>query len=136
MSLSILVTLLFDGIVLGLMVVDSLTVQRYRVQITRQFLPRLSIGRDNPVVIAVKLGKRPATIQICDYYPTQFAVSTPALSTSLPANSNQELTYTVHPNQRGEFSWGDIQVRQLRFWGLAWDDWKIPKVRKSKFIQT
>jgi hypothetical protein len=38
-SLSILVTLLFDGIVLGLMVVDSLTVQRYCVQIARQLLP-------------------------------------------------------------------------------------------------
>jgi uncharacterized protein (DUF58 family) len=103
-SLSILVTLLFDGIVLGLMVVDSLTVQRYRVQIARQLLPRLFIVRDNPVVLAVKSGKRPAKIQICDYYPTQFAASKPTLSTFLPADSNQELTYIIHPNQRGEFS--------------------------------
>jgi uncharacterized protein (DUF58 family) len=27
---------------------------------------------------------------------------------------------------RGEFQWGDIQVRQLGAWGLAWHDWKIP----------
>jgi uncharacterized protein (DUF58 family) len=27
---------------------------------------------------------------------------------------------------RGEFQWGDIQVRQLGRWGLAWHDWKIP----------
>jgi uncharacterized protein (DUF58 family) len=56
----------------------------------------------------------------------------PTLFTSLPADSNQELTYTVHPNQRGEFSWGDIQVRQLGFWGLAWDDWKIPQSQTIK----
>lgn len=130
-SQSILVTLLFDGIVIGLMVIDSLLVKRQRVQVTRQLPPRLSIARDNPVVLSVQSGK-PATVQICDYYPTQFGVSTPSLSASLPANSNQELTYTIHPNQRGEFAWGNIQVRQLGTWGLAWHDWKIPQTQKIK----
>jgi uncharacterized protein (DUF58 family) len=130
--LSILVTLLFDGILLGLMVIDSLLVKRHRVQIGRSLPPRLSIGRDNPVVLSVQSSKKPAQVQICDYYPTQFKVSTPTLSISLPANSKQELTYTIHPNQRGEFSWGDIQVRQLSAWGLAWHDWKIPQSQKVK----
>ena len=59
-------------------------------------------------------------------------MSTAALSTLLPANSSQELTYTVHPTQRGEFQWGDIQVRQLGAWGLAWHDWKIPQSQTVK----
>ena len=42
----------------------------------------------------------------------------------------EELSYTVHPNHRGEYEWGDIQVRQLGKWGLAWHDWKIPASQK------
>lgn len=130
-SLSILAILLFDAIVLGLMIIDSLLVRRNRVEITRQLPPRLSIGRDNLVTLLVS-AKKAARLQICDRYPTLQGVSTPALSTSLQSNSTQELTYTVHPKQRGEFAWGDIQVRQLGQWGLAWDDWKIPQTQKVK----
>lgn len=129
---SALVTLLFDGIVLGLMVVDGLLVKPHRIHIARSLAPRLSIGRDNPVVLSIRSGKRAAKIQICDYYPTQFDVSTPILSTTISANSTQELTYTIHPNQRGEFAWRNIQVRQLGAWGLAWDDWKINQTEKIK----
>lgn len=129
-SQSIQVTLLFDGIVLGLMVIDSLLV-RHRVQIKRELPLRLSIGRDNPVTLAVS-SNTPAKLQICDFYPTQFVVSTPILSVSLPANSSQELTYTIHPNRRGEFAWGDIQVRQLGSWGLGWNNWKIPQSQTAK----
>lgn len=131
-SQSILITLLFDSIVLGLMIIDSLLVRRHRVEIARQLAPRLSIGRDNRVTLSVKSGKKQAKLQICDRYPTLFGVSTPALSISLPANTTGELTYTVHPKQRGEFAWGDIQIRQLGQWGLAWDDWKIPQTQKIK----
>ncbi len=125
--ISIAVTLLFDVIVLEVMVVDGLRVRSHRVQITREVPSRLSIGRDNPVVISVKSGNTNAVIQICDYYPSGFGVSASILSALVPSHSSQELTYTVHPTQRGEFSWGDIQVRQLGTWGLAWDDWKIPQ---------
>ncbi len=128
---SILDTLLFDGIVLGLMVLDGLRVRRHRVQTARTLPPRLSIGRDNPVVLSIKSGNANAQLQIRDYYPAGFGASKP-VSTSLPANSSQELTYTVHPTQRGEFQWGDIQVRQLGAWGLAWYDWKIPQSQKIK----
>lgn len=131
-SLSIVVTLVFDGIVLGIAIADGIFVWRNRVEVSRQLPDRLSIGRDNPVTLSVKSGKKPAKVQISDYYPTQFAVSTPTLSLSLPANSSEDFTYTVHPNQRGEFTWGDIQIRQLGTWGLAWKDWKIPLNQKVK----
>jgi uncharacterized protein (DUF58 family) len=90
----------------------------------------LSIGRENPVVLSVQSGNRPAQIQIRDYYPGDFLVSAPVLQASLPASGSQELKYTVCPLQRGEFQWGDIQVRQLSPWGLAWYDWKIPESTK------
>ena len=130
--LSILGTLIFDGSVLGLMVLDGFQLVPHSVQVTRQVQPQLSIGRDNPIVISVKSRNQPAQIQIRDYYPDGFEVSSAALSMNLPANSSQELTYTVKPSQRGEFVWGDIQVRQLGAWGLAWYDWKIPQTQKVK----
>jgi uncharacterized protein (DUF58 family) len=36
------------------------------------------------------------------------------------------LTYTVFPAERGEYHWGNIQVRQLGPWGLSWHDWHSP----------
>lgn len=124
--LSIYSTLVFDSLVLGLALWDSQRVKANRVAVSRYPLQRLSIGRDNPVVFSVRSQKQGAKIRLQDYYPLEFEVSTPMLQASLEPNSSQELTYTVHPNSRGEFQWGDIQVRQLGRWGLAWHDWKIP----------
>ncbi len=128
---SITITLLYDGIVLVLMVVDSLQVKSHRVQIKRTLQPRLSIGRDNPVVLTINSKTRPVEIQICDRPPTEFK-SQPILQTSLPSNTTSELTYTVHPLKRGEFDYGDLQVRQLGSWGLVWDDFKISCSQKVK----
>ncbi|MFM7372615.1 MAG: DUF58 domain-containing protein, partial [Sphaerospermopsis kisseleviana] len=129
---SIALTLLFDAVVLGLMVIDSLKVRKSRVKISRELPSRLSIGRDNPVVLKVESGNTNSIIQIRDYYPTEFTVSTSTLSVNLSANNTQEITYTVQPNQRGDFPWGNIQVRQLGNWGLGWDDWQIPQNTRVK----
>jgi uncharacterized protein (DUF58 family) len=129
---SIAITLLFDAVVLALMVVDGLRVPSDRVGVVRELLPRLSVGRDNLVVLRVTSGKSKAVVQIHDYYPAGFGVSDTTLRATLPKQSTQELTYTVRPTQRGEFAWGDIQVRQLGAWGLAWSDWKIPQSLKVR----
>ncbi len=125
-QVSIIATVLFDSVVLGLAIWDGQQVKANRVQVTRYPLQRLSIGRDNPVVLCVRSGNQVSKIRLQDYYPLEFEVSTPTLDASLEPNSTQELTYTVHPDSRGEYQWGDIQVRQLGQWGLAWHDWKIP----------
>ncbi|MCV3212830.1 DUF58 domain-containing protein [Plectonema radiosum NIES-515] len=130
-SSSIAITLLFDVIILGLMIVDGRRSRRHRVEIKRDLPPRLSIGRDNQVVLTVKSNTN-AVILIRDYYPSGFGISTPTIRAAVESDSTQELNYTVNPTQRGEFSWGDIQVRQLGLWGLAWDDWKIPQSLKVK----
>lgn len=128
---SIAFTLLFDVIILALMIVDNRRSRPERVEIKRDLPPRLSIGRDNPVVLTVTSNTN-AVIIIRDYYPSGFGVSTATIRAAVESDSTQELNYTVKPTQRGEFSWGDIQVRQLGLWGLAWDDWKIPQSLKVK----
>jgi len=125
-QVSIIVTLLFDSVVLGLAIWDGQRVKSNAVKVTRYPLQRLSIGRDNPVVLSVQSGNQVSKIRLRDYYPLEFEVSKATLDASLEANSFQELTYTIHPDSRGEYQWGDIQVRQLGPWGLAWHDWKIP----------
>jgi uncharacterized protein (DUF58 family) len=128
---SVLVLLCMDGFVLGLMGLDGWRSRRDRVTVFREPLHRLSIGRDNPVVLAVQSQTKSATIQIRDAYPgADFEVSIPTLDATLQANTSQKLTYTVKPLRRGEYQWGNIHVRQQSAWGLAWLDWKIPQDQK------
>lgn len=123
---SIIITLLFDFVVFALMFWDGWRVKANAVKVKRVDLQRLSIGRDNPVILSVQSGKQSAKICIRDAYPLNFQVSNSTLEASLAPNSITELSYTVHPNHRGEYQWGNIQVRQLGEWGLAWHDCKIP----------
>src|SRR4028118_892315 len=127
---SIIGTLLFDCLIVGLAITDALRVKSHRVQVTRHPLHRLSIGRDNPVLLSVRSANQTAKIRLRDSYPLEFDVSPPMLDADLNPNSDRELTYTIRPSNRGEYKWGDIQVRQLGNWGLAWNDWKIPASEK------
>jgi uncharacterized protein (DUF58 family) len=127
LPLSLVGLLLFNGVVLGLAIADSRQVSAHRAEVRRQPLHRLSIGRDNLVELTVQTGDRPAQIHIWDGSPAALNPSTTLLKTSLAANTSAQLTYSVHPTKRGEYTWGDIQVRQLGAWGLGWHDWKIPQ---------
>jgi uncharacterized protein (DUF58 family) len=124
---TIAITLIFDILILILMAIDGIGVKAHRVQIIRELPTRLSIGRDNPVVLKVKSSNSDAVLKIRDYYPSEFVPSQTILEMIIPAQSREDLTYMVYPKQRGEYNWGNIQVRQLGSWGLAWDDWQIPQ---------
>jgi len=124
-SVALVMTLGFDGLILGMVFLDGLRVKFQRGEISRTPLGKLSIGRDNPVTLTVRSPATTAQISIRDGYPLQFKVSAKELQATLTANSSQELTYTVHPDDRGQFEWGDIQVRQLGQWGLAWHQWSV-----------
>ena len=128
-SFSILVTLIYDIVILGLTIWDGIRVDRNKVTITRQPLARLSVGRDNTVNLTVT-SQNPAIIQIKDEYPLQFAVDREVLEVSLLANTQRELSYRIHPHSRGEYQWGDIAIRQLGNLGLAWRSWKAGATQK------
>lgn len=125
LSVAIVSTLAWDGVVLFLAWWDSWQVKAYRVDVVRHCPPRLSIGRENPIQLTVKTADRSAVLQIRDYYPAAFIANPISLQSGIAANSKQELIYTVFPAQRGEYIWGDIQVRQLGPWGLGWHNWRI-----------
>jgi uncharacterized protein (DUF58 family) len=127
LGLTILATLGFDGLVILATIFDGRSDKKHRVVVERSAPDRLSIGRDNPVRLSVQSGDRPATVQICDYFPEAFKASEPSFSLTVPAQHREDLSYTVFPDMRGEYQWGNIRVRQLGALGLAWDDWKIPQ---------
>ncbi|MGD1873534.1 MAG: DUF58 domain-containing protein [Mastigocoleus sp.] len=131
-ELGILIALIFDGVILALTFTDGLLSRRQRVEVSREVTSRLSIGRDNPVLLKVNSQDSQGVVQICDYYPHKFDVSQSILKTTIPANSTKDISYTVKPLKRGEYDWGKIQIRQLGSWGLAWDNWKIPAETKVK----
>jgi len=85
---SILITLLFDILILLLAVWDGQRVKSNAVKVTRYPLQRLSIGRDNPVVLSVQSGKQSAKIRLRDYYPLEFQVSKPILETTIDPGTN------------------------------------------------
>jgi uncharacterized protein (DUF58 family) len=130
---SILITvwglLIFDSIILSLMVWDGWRSRRNRLEVTRHPLQRLSIGRDNPVTLSVKNPQaKPITLRIRDTYPTEdFQVSPEILTCELKTQESQDLTYQVKPFRRGEYQWGNLHLRQLSSWKLAWMDWQIPQ---------
>jgi uncharacterized protein (DUF58 family) len=120
----------WDGVVLGLAVWDADRTRRHRVEVIRQPLHRLSIGRDNPIRLTVKTADRPVVLQIRDAAPQPFHSKPAILQANLPAQAEQELTYTVFPTQRGAYTFGAIQVRQLGAWGLGWHDRQIPQAQE------
>ena len=129
LQFGIVVLLVIDSILLLLSGWDGARVRNQRVEIQRQPLQRLSIGRDNKIELTIKTAQRQATLEIYDLYPEPFHVSTMPLRVIAPANSTETLSFTVFPDHRGEYQWGDIQARQLGHWGLGWHSWTIPQAQ-------
>jgi uncharacterized protein (DUF58 family) len=117
-----------DGIILGAIGWDYWRSKSDRIEGVRQPLHRLSIGRDNPVTLAIQSQARSATWKIRDTYPSErFIVSTATLEGNSPAQTQQDVTYSAKPLRRGEYYWGAIHVRQLSRWQLSWLQWQIPQ---------
>ena len=106
-------------------VVDAAGVKANAIEVTRTEINRLSVGRDNPIELKIR-SRVKAIARIKDAYPQEFEVDRNVVEINLPANTTDKQTYTIHPDSRGEYEWGDIQVRQLGKLGLAWRDWLTP----------
>jgi uncharacterized protein (DUF58 family) len=125
--------LAFDGVIGLLWLIDGLQVRSQQAQIHREPMQRLSIGRDNPVALTITTGKTPAELLIYDQYPDSpgsFAKIDMPLQVTCPVKSSQTLTYNVQPKARGEYQWGDLQIRQKGPWGFAWHSWQVSQGQK------
>lgn len=127
LAIALVLMLIFDGVILLLVLWDGWQVSRQRATVTRQPLHRLSIGRDNSITLTIT-AQYPAHLLIYDNYPVEFDGPEMPLRPleATTADTERELTFTVNPKHRGEYAWGDLQVRQRGAWGLAWGEWTIP----------
>ncbi|MGK7953713.1 MAG: DUF58 domain-containing protein [Crocosphaera sp.] len=130
LQISLFLLLFFDITFLIVMIIDGRKVKKNRVLVSRSPLQKLSISRENSVTLSLTAQQQPAQVIIKDGYPQPFSVSIPLLETRLNPQSKIDLSYTVYPHQRGEFHWGDIRIRQLSSWSLAWYDWKVSASQK------
>lgn len=128
LRLAIGLTLAWDAVILLLSVLDGWWVKGYRVQVERSPIERLSVGRHNLIYLKLK-ASRTAVLQLQDDYPPAFSATPARLDVTIPAHQSEELTYRVFPNQRGEYNWGAIHIRQLGLLGLAWHSWQVPQAQ-------
>ncbi|MCY7366857.1 MAG: DUF58 domain-containing protein [Chamaesiphon sp.] len=117
-------------LILVLAGIDAGRNQTDRIQVSREPLGKLSIGRDNPVTITIQAGQtsgksRQFNYQIRDGSPQDLPGTPELIAGQLEPGKSQTSTYTVQPYQRGEYEWQGIQVRQLGIWGLAWQQWRV-----------
>ncbi|HEY9770524.1 MAG TPA: hypothetical protein V6C71_18865 [Coleofasciculaceae cyanobacterium] len=111
-------------------IMDASEVKNHAAEVTREKIDRLSVGRDNLIELNIKSGKEKAIALIRDAFPSEFMANQNTLEVNLAGNSISKQTYTIRPNSRGEYEWGDIQVRQLGKFGLTWRNWTIPAKQK------
>jgi uncharacterized protein (DUF58 family) len=130
--IAVLLTILWYLIILILAGIDAISHQADRIEVSREQLGKLSIGRDNPVTINIQARQsdrnqksRQFVYQIRDGAPQNLPGTPELISGKLAISHSQTSTYTVHPYQRGEYEWQGIEVRQLGRWGLAWQQWRV-----------
>ena len=129
-SIAITLTFIWYLLILILASIDAGRNREDRVQVSREQLGKLSIGRDNPVTITIQAGQtsgksRQFNYQIRDGAPQDLPGTPELINGRLQSGKIQTSTYTVHPYHRGEYEWQGIQVRQLGAWGLAWQQWRV-----------
>jgi uncharacterized protein (DUF58 family) len=129
-GLALLGTFGWYALLILLAIVDASRVGQQQIQVSREKLGKLSIGRDNPIkiLVAAPAGQKnyqKFSYQIRDFAPTSLPGNPSTIEGQIAANGQQDHTYTVHPYQRGEYDWQGIQVRQLSPWGLTWQQWRV-----------
>jgi uncharacterized protein (DUF58 family) len=75
---------------------------------------KLSLGADNLITLLLaNRGRRPIRFQLRDEYPYQFVCDATILSGEAAAYDIHEARYHVRPLQRGDYRFGDINIRYL-----------------------
>lgn len=98
-----------------------------RFEVGRHHDSKLSLGAENPVKVSVhNRNGRLATFWLRDEPPDAFHLETRILSGSIAAFKTWEGVYYVRPLQRGDYQFGDINLRWLGPMGLVVRQGKIP----------
>ncbi len=96
-----------------LSLVDIILLYRFKapIQARRSTGEKLSNGDDNPIEIYVHSEYPfPVTIQLIDEAPVQFQLRHLSFYFMLSPGNEKKITYPLHPTQRGEYQFGNINI--------------------------
>lgn len=100
-------------LLIGLVAMDwRLTPKPAELEVARINEPKLSLGVANKITLALHNGSsRTLDITIRDEFPVQFPTDTIFLHTKLAPDEVGEVAYHVRPTQRGDYRFGNINLR-------------------------
>jgi uncharacterized protein (DUF58 family) len=135
-ALDALAKIAFIGnvIILVSLIVDLLlTPQASLVTVHRKTSQRLSIGRDNQVQLYLEnTGIKTLDCQLIDDFPQSMKASPKEFHFSISGSQALILPYSLNPNQRGSYKFGDIYLRYRSTLGLFWRQVKFQAEQPTK----
>lgn len=112
---------------------NAITQPRRYVTATRTTMDRLSIGRENSVLIEVlNQGKQHLRCRVRDDYPRSLETDVAEFEFALSPFAKAKLMYNLLPRIRGEYKFGNINVRYLSRLGLFWRQLRIKADRSVR----
>lgn len=114
------VTVVYILLVLGLFVLDWWLAEPVsRFQVERQHDDRLSLAADNPIHLSVhNRSRRPARFWLRDEPPDLFQIEPRILHGVVAPRQTWQGLYRVRPLRRGDYAFGDLNLRWLGPLGL------------------
>jgi uncharacterized protein (DUF58 family) len=108
-----LVVVLYLGLLAGLVAYDwRLTPKPADIEVARINESKLSLGAQNKITLALhNSSPRTLDIAIRDEFPLQFPTDSVFLQTRLAPDEVGEVSYHVRPTQRGDYRFGNINLR-------------------------
>lgn len=107
----------YAALLLGLALADyALSPRPGDLEPAREHDTRLSLGAWNPIRVVVRSTARHAVrILVRDEPPSGLSLDQPLLPGQLAARDSVTLTYHIRPPRRGDYQFGDLNVR---WWGI------------------
>ncbi|HSJ59490.1 MAG TPA: DUF58 domain-containing protein [Anaerolineae bacterium] len=107
----------YAALVLGLVLADyALSPGPDDFEVGREHDTRLSLGAWNPIRVVVRsTARRAVRIAVRDEPPPAFALDEPLLHGRVAARDTTPFTYHARPPRRGDYQFGDLN---LRWWGV------------------
>ncbi len=119
---------------LGLLAIDYRLAGRVsRFDVRREHDSKLSLGADNPIHLRVlNRGQRPVHFSIRDEPPDAFVADTRILKGQAAGRGRWQAVYRVRPVRRGDYQFGDINLRWQAPLGLMMRQGHVPAANPVK----
>lgn len=123
-----------DFTVLVVLLLDfQLTPRPHLISASREVADRLSIGRQNEVVLKIiNSGAGDLRCLVKDDYPAKLEADAKLFELTLPAQGFSILKYNLSPKRRGPYVFGNISIRYKSFLGTMWRQCKVTAPREVR----